>query len=333
MSLDSRILKKVINKRNENNLLREQLLAKRKAEIYEKLPRIRQIDDEIKLCLLEIANNILTGSEIEEIIKTTQIKATSLKTEKMLLLKQTGYDENFLSTAPLCDKCDDTGYIGSKICDCLLKEYKKEQTKDLSALLKVENQSFDNFNLSIYSTEIYLNNDASLTPRKQMEYVFDACFNYAKNFSTDTHQNERDKNLFMHGNPGLGKTFLSACIAKEVVNKGYSVSYDTAFSFFGNFENRRFGREDEGTAQDINRYYNCDLLILDDLGTEMSNAFSVSVLYNIINTRITKGMHTIINTNLDILDMETRYSSQIYSRLNGLYTRLVFIGNDIRNMD
>ena len=139
-------------------------------------------------------------------------------------------------------------------------------------------------------------------------------------------------NLFFNGAPGLGKTFLSACIARVVADNGFSVVYDMAASIFAKFEDAKFQRTDdfEGTRNDIKRYMECDLLIIDDLGTEMTTAFTVSALYEVINTRIVSGRKTLVSSNLTMDELRRRYSEHIMSRLEGEYQVLTFYGDDIR---
>ena len=160
-----------------------------------------------------------------------------------------------------------------------------------------------------------------------MEIVYELCANYAHSFS------RRSGNLLMTGAPGLGKTFLSACIAREVSASGVSVVYDTAAHVFAQFERDKFGREaayDEDAGSDINRYLNCDLLIVDDLGSEMTTAFVVSALYQIVNDRLMSGRKTILSTNLTPEEIGRRYSAAILSRIEGSYQILTFFGEDIR---
>ena len=161
-----------------------------------------------------------------------------------------------------------------------------------------------------------------------MDLVYEVCLNYAQKFGRF-----HFKNLFLTGAPGLGKTFLSACIARSVSEQGFSVVYDTAGNIFAQFENRKFQRDAEGvqTARDeTRRYLNCDLLILDDLGSEMTTPFVQSALYQLINTRLTAGARTVISSNLTMDDVRRRYSPQIASRLEGEYRVLPFFGQDIR---
>ena len=192
-------------------------------------------------------------------------------------------------------------------------------------MLDLGSQSFDTFSLDWYSDRY--DPDWGMSPRKNMETVYDVCADYAHQFG------RRSGNLLLFGAPGLGKTHLSAAIAREVSGDGWSVVYDTAGHIFQRFETQKFGREegDEASA-DVDRVMNCDLLILDDLGTEMTTAFVQSALYQIVNGRLMEKRSTILSTNLMPGDIARRYSPQTASRIEGEYQLLPFYGEDIRKL-
>ena len=225
-----------------------------------------------------------------------------------------------------CPKCGDTGWRGAEMCECLKTLCTEEQIRGLSRLLDLGGQSFDAFQLEYYSPLPCPGRNA--TPRKNMELVYEICLNYAQKFGRFP-----VRNLFLSGPPGLGKTFLSACIAREVSENGFSVVYDTAVNIFAQYEAQRFSRDidDSREARDETRRYRvCDLLILDDLGSEMTSPLIQSALYTLINTRLTAEKRTVISSNLSIEDVRRRYSPQIASRLEGEYRVLPFFGDDIR---
>src|SRR5699024_1897437 len=202
----------------------------------------------------------------------------------------------------------------------------QEQIQELSKLLDLGEQSFDAFRLDYYSDQLWPGRASS--PRTNMDLVYEVCLNYAQKFGRF-----HFKNLFLTGAPGLGKTFLSACIARSVSEQGFSVVYDTAGNIFAQFENRKFQRDAEGvqTARDeTRRYLNCDLLILDDLGSELTTQFTQSALYELINTRLVSDRRTVISSNLTPEDVVRRYTPQISSRLLGEFYILHFFGDDIR---
>ena len=190
-------------------------------------------------------------------------------------------------------------------------------------MLDLGSQSFETFSLDWYSRQEDRN--VGISPRRNMEKVLDECRKFAARFG------QGPENLLLWGGPGLGKTFLSAAIAREVSAAGYSVVYDTAGRVFERFEDRKFTRE-AAAEGDVDRVLSCDLLILDDLGTEMITAFVQSALYRIVNTRLISRLSTVISTNLDPEELARRYSPQVASRLEGEYRNLPFFGQDIRQL-
>ena len=193
-------------------------------------------------------------------------------------------------------------------------------------MLDLGGQSFETFSLEWYDQA----EDPALgvSPRENMELTYDVCLNYATKFGRFA-----IRNLFLSGSPGLGKTFLSGCIAREVARRGYSVVYDTAISLFAAFKDQRFARDaglERQARDDTRRYLNCDLLILDDLGSELTTPLSQSSLYEVVNSRLQSGRHTIISTNLSMDHIAQRYTPQLASRIGGLYQELTFYGDDLR---
>jgi DNA replication protein DnaC len=286
---------------------------------------VQTIDRDIRACMLDVISAALSkGDSVENFVERIGKENLSLQRERAQALISAGFPEDYLDIKPVCSRCGDTGYIGSTPCSCLMELYRKEQAKDLSSLLSVGEQCFENFQLKWYDSE--KDPSSGVSPREQMSSVYTACKVYAENFG------KRSGNLLLTGGPGLGKTFLSACIARRVFEMGFSVVYATSGKIFGDFETARFAKFDDSAAAkgEIRRYEGCDLLIIDDLGTEMTTAFTVSVLYDIINSRLISGKKTVINTNLSISDISSRYSPQIASRLSGEYQVLPFYGRDIR---
>ena len=212
------------------------------------------------------------------------------------------------------------------MCSCLRALCTQEQIQELSKLLDLGEQSFDTFSLDYYSDRPWPGE--SETPRERMDFIRDVCYNYATKFPKFIY-----RNLFLTGAPGLGKTFLSACIARTVSERGYSVVYDTAVNIFARFEEQKFARDQEearDARDETRRYLQCDLLILDDLGSEMTTPFVQSALYTLINGRLTAQRRTVISSNLSMDEVRRRYSAQSASRLEGEYRVLPFYGEDIR---
>ena len=236
-----------------------------------------------------------------------------------------GLPQDCLDEKPACVLCGDTGYRNGQVCRCLRSYYAREQQKELSRMLDLGNQSFETFSLNWYSEDC--NPTLGISARENMDWVYRTCRKYAENFGPES------GSLLLTGDPGLGKTFLSAAIAREVSGDGWSVVYDTASHIFDRFEARKFGREEgDEVSSDVDRVLNCDLLILDDLGTEMTTAFVQSALYQIINGRLMEKRSTIISTNLSPEKIAQRYTPQIASRIEGEYQLLPFVGEDIRKL-
>lgn len=237
------------------------------------------------------------------------------------MLKVLGYDADYPDEKPYCSICNDYDYSSGR-CECLMEIYRSLQAKSLSSLLDTGPNDFSDFSLSWYPIE----GTGELSPRAYMTNVLSFCKLYAEKFQKGS------RNLFFSGSTGLGKTFLSACIAKTALDRGFSVIYDTASSIFAKYEAARFsvGDEKDEARDSIERIKACDLLIIDDLGTEFTTALTVSSFYDIVNSRITSHGSVIINSNLSENEIASKYSQQIASRLLGEFKIFHFIGNDIR---
>jgi DNA replication protein DnaC len=324
MSLDGKLLRQALERLDEEKRARASKASKLRAEAYAKLPRIREIDSELRSVMLgTISLAISKSRDVEAEIDNARKKSLELQAERTKILALKGYKDSDIDDEPKCKSCGDTGYNGTKPCACLMDLYRDEQRKELSACLKLGQETFNTFNLEYYDDK---KDQRGISPRKMMSLVFDKCCDYARKFDKNS------PNLFLRGGTGLGKTFLSTSIAKVVSEKGFSVVYDTAVNIFSAFEDEKFGRSADAyeTRDRVYRYLNCDLLIIDDLGTEMLTNMVLTALYTLINTRLSNGKKTIINSNLNPEELEKRYSQQIVSRLKGEYINLDFYGRDIR---
>lgn len=231
------------------------------------------------------------GSDPEKAIASLRERNLSLQEERSRLLRGMGLPSDWLTNKPLCEKCGDTGYEGAATCECVKRRYARLLKEQLSSVLPIEDQNFGKFNLGYYSTRMDPNMKDS--PRENMEDNLYECKKYAKEFG------ESSPNLLMYGSTGLGKTFLSTCIADAVSARGFSVAYDTAINIIAAYETIKFGTGDGAAAAErAARYERADLLIIDDMGTEMGTAFTVSALYNLINNRLMAHRPMIVNTNL-----------------------------------
>lgn len=325
MSLDGKILARAKETLLEKRRYHDEQMNSRLKNVYARAPGIRDLDDEIRNTMSELFGAALTPDN-EAVIEDIRLRNIELQARRESELKRAGYPGGYLSDDYICPNCRDTGYVGPEMCSCLRELYKIEQRKSLSKLFRLSGETFDNFDLSYYDDAPAP--DTNISPRRAMDIIYETCVEYARKFG------KKSMNLFFNGAPGLGKTFLSACIARVVSDNGHSVVYDTASSVFAMFEDVKFSRLDDLTEArgEIRRYLDCDLLILDDLGTEMTMAFTISTLYEIINTRLMTGRKTIVSSNLTPDELRRRYSEQIMSRLEGEYQVLTFRGDDIRKL-
>ena len=325
MAYDGRIMRRALGRFEEDRTARQEAFARRREQVFARRPRLRQIEQELGQTMSRIISGALRrGTDPRPAIETLRDENLSLQREKREILQELGLPEDYLEEKPACALCGDTGYRGGEVCLCLRRYYAREQQKELSRMLDLGSQSFDTFSLEWYSDRA---RDGGVSPQENMKAVYDVCAEYAYQFG------KKPGNLLLFGAPGLGKTHLSAAIAREVSGKGYSVVYDTASHVFEQFETQKFSREeDEETSADVERVLQCDLLILDDLGTEMTTAFVQSAPYRIVNTRLMEKKSTILNTNLTPGELARRYSPQIASRIEGEYQILPFLGEDIRKL-
>ena len=323
VSFEKEVLVRARNRYEQRVDAHHQLQRHRQEEIYGRYPRVQEIDRELRGNMAKVmAYAFRHGEDPATAVQKLRSQSLTLQQERRSILLKAGYTEEDLAEGPMCRSCSDTGYVGATMCDCLRELCLEEQRKELTSLLTVRSHSFSDFRTEIYPDQI--DSAWGISPRQQMELVYRTCYTYAQAFTPEA------KSLLMNGGTGLGKTFLSACIAHAVVEKGYSVVYDTAIHVFTCLENEKFGRATEEEARVNRRIMECDLLILDDLGTEMVTAFVSPALYSIINGRLLAGRPTIISTNFTLGELSKRYTPQIASRLMGEYINLGFLGNDIR---
>ena len=257
---------------------------------------------------------------------TLRYDGAPLTRERAEALVGAGYPYDYVDDAPACPQCQDSGCLADgAVCRCLMRYYTQEQNRRLSKLLDLGNQSFETFSLDWYGREVWP--EYGRSPLENMKMIREICGDYARTFPRCR------GNLLFTGAPGLGKTFLSACVAREVSARGFSVVYDTAGHVFQQFESGKFGREnpfEEDPDREVNRYLNCDLLIMDDVGTEMLTSFVQSAFYRIVNDRLVNRRKTVLSTNLPMEELERRYGEAASSRIRGEYQMLRFFGEDIR---
>ena len=328
MAYDGKLLAKA---RGELEKIREDnrsLLRRRTEQVYSTVPEIREIDRRLQGHMAQLARLTLSRSaDIKERIAALEEESLSLQMRKAELLTEKGFGADYLNEIYHCRLCHDSGMRGASPCECVDKLYNRALTYELGSLIKHGDESFERFDLSLYSDSY--DPGYGVVPRETMAKVLDICRKYARNFP------DVSANLIMQGAPGLGKTFLSACIARVVAEKGLSVCYESAVAALDAYEQQKFSRdsaEGEAGAAKVRRMSECDLMILDDLGTEMPTPMAQSALYTLINSRLVKGKKTIISTNLSDEELEKRYSPQICSRIAGEFLHLPFAGQDIRRI-
>ena len=290
------------------------------AKAYEKLPRLRQLDLELRRTMVEAAQAAFRqGEDGVNALEAAKAKNKALQEERRQLA-MTHFEEGYLDDSPICDNCGGQGYVGTAMCQCLAELCRQEQKRDLT-LLSGGRESFAQFRLDYYPDRA--DPKFGVSPRTIMEKNLQNCRRYALTFSPSA------GNLLFVGGTGLGKTFLSACIARSVADRGYSVVYETASHLFANLERARFNGDEE-SRKEADKYTACDLLIIDDLGTELPGQFITAALYSLLNDRLLAGKPMVVSTNLVAEELKRRYSPQIASRLQGSFNQMIFLGEDIR---
>ncbi len=301
-------------------------LDDRKNEIFTFIPRIKAIEKEINRLGLNIAKAVIldankSGDELSKI----KHKMKLLKQEEAVLLTEHNVPMDYLTLHFACAKCSDTGFMeNGMMCNCYKQEMITAHYKHSNLTEVINNENFSTFNIEIFSDEY--NEDLKKSTREHMISVLATCESFVYNF-----EQKKQKNLIFYGSTGLGKTFLCNCIAKALLDKGVTVLYQTAFRIVDTISSYRFAPKK--TAQMKENYellITCDLLIIDDLGTEMINSFTNTEIFNIINTRLLENRKTIISTNFSPMQVKENYSDRVSSRIFGHYEFVAFSGKDLR---
>lgn len=287
---------------------------------YAREPRLKEIDQELRRTMFLTAQTVFSQSgDVKAAMEQVKQQNLALQQERAELIDAC-FEDGFLDESPICPHCSGTGYVGSSMCECLKELCRQEQKKELT-ILSGGRESFNQFRLDYYSNTFDPRFRASA--RDIMEKNLNACRTYAATFS------ESSGNLLFVGGTGVGKTFLAVSIARTVAERGYSVRYETASQLFAKLEKARFTPDEESRLQ-ADQFVTADLLIIDDLGTEMPGQFVTAALYSLLNDRLLAAKPMIITTNLTVEDAGRRYSPQIASRLYGSFKRYTFVGEDIR---
>lgn len=319
---------------NRNAALAE--VEKKKKELYEKEPKILEIDDNIKKIGMEITKSIIfmdDDSKRNDLVNELNLKVERLKEKKADLLKELGIDDEYLKPNFTCKICEDTGIIGSitgaKNCSCFRQKI-INYTYNQSQIYNIDKENFDTFDENMFSNEVDEKRyNSSKSPRENILMVKEIAKNFVDNFDK-----KETKSLLFTGGTGLGKTFLSNCIAKAVLDNGKTVLYQTAGRLMDLVMDYRKGDAENFDEAEYNELFNVDLLIIDDLGTENMTEARRSELFNILNTRLLnapkKGTKTLISTNKDLKELVNYYDQRIVSRILGNFEICRFFGNDLR---
>lgn len=324
MSYTKEVLQAAKERLNTRRMYAERIADEKREQLFDAAPRLREINEELASIGSKLALCVINQSAGESVVELRD-RSLALQDEYDRILRSMGFEHDYTKPHYHCDVCHDTGYVEgdntTSVCDCyhkLLAEIACEQLNSLSPLAL---STFEDFDLNKYSVQP----DATgHIPRRRMTQIYDYCLQYADSFST------KSRNLFMVGGTGLGKTHLSLAIANRVLAQGFSVVYVSAPEILSRLEREHFSYQYQDENDTFNSLINCDLLILDDLGTEFQSAFSKSAVYNIFNSRLLKGLPTIMNTNIPLSELEGIYSPRFASRVIGACDRLFFIGQDNR---
>lgn len=331
MAYSKEIYEKALDEIKRRRTGAEMTAEKNKNELCMKYPEFQFIESELAKTGYEIIGAFsLPAGKAEKRLEEIRKKNGEMRKERTKLLKQLGLPTDYLDIKYTCNKCEDTGFLeerddetgishGTHLCSCHIDLLKKLSVEQMAKDTPLELSAFEDFDLNYYKKS----KDGAQN-YKTMKAVFERCVKYAENFDLDS------VSLYFYGRTGLGKTHLSLSIANEVIKKGYNVIYGSVINFLNKIEKEKFGRGESFDTENL--LIDADLLILDDLGAEFSTSFTLSVLYNIINSRICRGVPTIISSNLDLSELKSRYPESIASRIIGTYAAVNFAGDDIRQI-
>ena len=330
--MSNEILNDLLKEYDQKKTRAEIDLINRKNILYNSIPRLKEIEDELNKYAIETTKNILNGNK--STLDDLTNKLNKLKFEKEQILKSKGIDLSYLKPFYECKKCEDTGYITDEnhkkiMCNCLKQKLINEAFNN-SNISNLNKETFSNFNELLYSDEVDIAKyKFNISPRRNILNIKEKSIEFIDNFD-----NPNYKNLLFTGNSGLGKTFISNCIAGELLKKGKTVLYQTAPVLLENVINYKMNKNKDYSSNYYNSILESDLLIIDDLGTESLNSMKLSELFTILNTRLlnlnNKVTKTIISTNLGIKEIFNFYEERIGSRIAGYYDIYYFFGDDIR---
>lgn len=322
MGFDGKILARATEVFEQRTAAHERELDARAQTLEARFPRLREIDTLLRRSVIRAINAALSsGGDAGGRVREQQAQNQELRRERAAILEENGYPASYLDREPMCPRCTDTGYTQEGMCVCLRSIYRDEQIRELTYTTGMPLTYFQDIDLSLFSDERA--GTSRISARENMRYITHVCRAFIE-------ERGARGNLFFSGPPGTGKTFVAACLAYLAAEQGISVVYESAGRLLAKYEDARFRREDETAKADITRCENCDLLILDDLGTEMTTSVSNAGLYQLLSARLTAGRACAFITNQSYEELRRRYPAQTLSRLEGEFEVLRFFGGDIR---
>ncbi len=320
--IDSQTFNNILNSYNDKRLRSAQNLREKKALIESEIPELKETESRISSLYIQKAAAKINGQTSAMSDSEFENEIQALMKKKAELLASGGYTEDDLRPVYECSLCKDTGYVENKMCSCLRQKLTEALYNQSNIKYTLQEENFKTFSLDYYSNEIPKGETKS--PLAAATTGLRKCVDFINNFSSSA------DNLLITGDTGCGKTFLTNCVVNEILNKGFNVIYLSAIKFFELLSEAAFEKSREEKAYITDNIHNCDLLVIDDLGTELTNSFVCSVLFDCVNERLLRKKHTIISTNLSVAQIKDTYSERIASRISKDYTAIRLFGNDIR---
>lgn len=324
MALKNDQYNQILREYDSRSLQNKHDLDNRIKKAYQLIPALKELEDEMISLSAKSGRMALRGDD--RALLELKAKSLELRARQIKLLVSNGLSNDYLDLQYHCNKCKDTAYIGKEKCNCFKQAIADMMYSGSNIKTILEHENFSKFSYSYYSDD-YIDEFVGLSPLSNIQNIVASSKNFIKHFK------KNHNNMLLLGNAGVGKTFLANCIAKELLDRGFTVIYLTAFRLFDILEKHKFGKDEDSAYASSNQFdyiLDCDLLIIDDLGTEMNNLFTASQLYLIINERLLRQRSTIISTNFSLPNINTAYGERTFSRIVSSYSAHRIVGNDIR---